>query len=329
MLTALATAATVTLTTLTPRAAGAERYTLILLLATTVLCGLLGAALVFRLRRHLADLTGDIAAIAGDIARKPSDRADSIHARGRPVEISRLAAAIDDAKRRFRAREEHLSALAAGRRDSAVAAMGVAILHEMQKLLLVLPDKIDDLNDLDERDELAGDIADLERMADDIRAQLKWPITADTEPDTSRLEPIVGRVAELWAPLLESHRVALVLDLAGELPPVRGGCRALERVVAHLVTASALQMTDGGTVTVRTEMAPTGRAVRLAIATDGAASRPRAAVASALLTTAGPLDEVDGDLAVCRHLVIRAGGCIETRPGESGAGIQVLLPVAA
>src|SRR6185503_7869405 len=139
---------------------------------------------------------------------------------------------------------------------------------------------------------------------------------------------IATHVAALLAPQLKKAKVTLALELAA-VPPVAMDAGALQQVLVNLIQNAA--QAGAHAVTVRGERGRGGVTAELRVIDDGpgvpAADRTR--VFDPFYTTKAAGVGTGLGLAVCKHLVSRAGGTIEVIDRASpGAELRVQLPLA-
>jgi signal transduction histidine kinase len=131
------------------------------------------------------------------------------------------------------------------------------------------------------------------------------------------LQPILHR--------LVGKQIALVLDLAPELPPVRADATEFDRVLLNLVLNARDACTAGGSVTVRAALATVGgkRFVALTVSDTGCGMPPevRQRMFELFFTTKGERGTGLG-LATVRDAVSAVGGHVEVE-SEVGWGTQV------
>jgi two-component system, NtrC family, sensor kinase len=129
----------------------------------------------------------------------------------------------------------------------------------------------------------------------------------------------------------EFHTVEIVLDLDSEVPVIHADPLQLEQVLENLVdnAIEAMEHTDGGTLTLRTEMAPLGQGVRLSVSDSGRgiSEENRAKLFTPFFTTK-PIGSGTGlGLAIVYGIVKMHGGQIQVQSEEGqGATFTITLP---
>jgi two-component system NtrC family sensor kinase len=315
-------------------ARAARRDTLLVGLVTVALALLIGGVLASRLIRPLSAL----ARRADAIARGEAGPATPI---GGPGELGALGARVEDMAQRIAERAELKDALARGDRLASVGVMSAQVAHEINNPLttvlgyakLLLEDKPEGHPD---RAGLELIASEAERMKTIVGGLLDYARSPIAEPDAPRATDVaaLGRhVAALLDPQLRRAKVQLALELDAA-PPVKMDAGALQQVLVNLIqnAAQALAPT-GGAVTVRGEPAPGAIATVVRVIDDGPGvpADHRGRVFDPFFTTKAAGVGTGLGLAVCKHLVSRAGGTIEVvdGPGGRGAELRVVIPAVA
>jgi signal transduction histidine kinase len=287
-----------------------------------------GAALVAqRLLAPIQTLTDGVKAVAaGDLTRVVEVRsADELGVLAR--EFNAMAASLDRQQRELRSAE----------RLAAVGRISAQITHEIRNPLNAIG-----LN----AELLAEELARLEPPPREARA-----LVAAISRETDRLEgvaeeylkfarlprgvraaldvdEVVSSLLDFLAPELAAAKVAVVRDLAADLPPIEGDEAQLRAVVHNLVRNSREAMPGGGTLTVRTRQADGGADLVIADTGGGMPPEVLARVFEPFYTTK---ERGTGlGLAYARRVVAEHGGTIrcESSPG-SGTVFTLHLPAGS
>lgn len=144
------------------------------------------------------------------------------------------------------------------------------------------------------------------------------------------LADAVRRVANAVAPLADTKRLALVIDVRTGVGTITSDRRRVEQVLLNLL-GNAIKFTDHGSVTLTVEPVP--GAIRLSVTDTGVGIRKEN-----LARLFRPFQQLDSGLsrqhegtglglAICQRLVERLGGTIsvESRPGH-GSTFSFTLP---
>jgi signal transduction histidine kinase len=291
-----------------------------------------GALLARRLTRPLAAL----AARADVIAR--GDAGPAQPAISGPGEIGVLGARMEEMGARLHERAQLAGALARGDRLASVGVMSAQVAHEINNPLttvlgyarLLLEDKPADHPDhagltliAEEAERMKGIVGGL---LDYARAPGSGP-GADAATSATDLARTCQHVAGLIAPELRRGRCTLQLavDGAGAVAMAAGD---LQQVLFNLVQNAIHAMASaGGAVRIQADLGVGGVAtvVRVVDEGPGVPTAHRARVFDPFFTTKGSGHGTGLGLAVCRHLVLRAGGTIEVGPGPDGRGAEFRL----
>ena len=311
----------------------ARRDTLVVGGIAVLVALLVGGVLASRLIRPLSALSRRADAIArGDAAPTPPV--------GGPGEIGALGARVEEMAARIAERAELKDALARGDRLASVGVMSAQVAHEINNPLttvlgyakLLAEDKPADHPDRAGLELIAGEAERMKRIVGGLLDYARAPVA---EADGSRPTDVaaIGRhVAALLEPQLRKARVRLAVELDAT-PAVAMDAHALQQVLVNLVqNAIHAVAPGGGTVAVRGEPGAGGLTSTIRVIDDGpgiaAADRPR--VFDPFFTTKAAGVGTGLGLAVCKHLVSRAGGTIELVDGAGGRGaeLRVTLPRA-
>lgn len=271
-------------------------------------------------------------------------RADEEALRGKIAEIERATAELKSAQERL-VRSERLASV--GRLAAGLAheiGNPIAAILGFQELLLE-----GGLDPREERDFLERMKRETERVHHVLRDMLDFARPQSIEPGiaggaTAHAPGVVSEsvadVVALMAPQKSWKGVALVMDVASDLPPVALAHAQLVQVLLNLLLNAADAVpAEGGRVTIRAMIAepmddsPRGaaRGVRIEVEDNGPGIAPE--IQGRLFEPFATTKEVGKGtglgLAVCRGLLEAVGGTITAERGEEGGARFVLeLPAA-
>jgi two-component system NtrC family sensor kinase len=315
-------------------ARAARRDTILVGLVAVALAILLGGLLASRLVRPLSALSQRADAIAkGDVAPAP--------AVGGPGEIAALGARVEEMAQRLAERAELKDALARGDRLASVGVMSAQVAHEINNPLttvlgyakLLLEDKPEGHPDRAGLELIASEAERMKAIVGGLLDYARSPVAQAEGVRPTDVAAIGAHVAALVAPALKKAKVSLALDLAAT-PPVAMDAGALQQVLVNLVQNAIQALAPGGgTIAIAGGAAPGGIAAVIRVTDDGPGvpAADRARIFDPFFTTKAAGVGTGLGLAVCKHLVSRAGGTIEVGagPGGRGAELKVVVPAAA
>ena len=180
---------------------------------------------------------------------------------------------------------------------------------------------------------------ELERINQIVERLLELARPPRLELALVRLPVLIDRVLDLYAHQLEASRIAVVRELARDVPPIQADEEAVYRALVNLVANAVDAMPDGGRLVVRLgwsdggDMPPRAssrRVHRVRIEVEDSGSGIPAAVAERLFTPF--FTTKDGGtglgLAITHKIVEDHGGTIDFRavPG-GGALFRITLPL--
>ncbi len=232
----------------------------------------------------------------------------------------------EEARRRLEAEVQHAQRLESlGRLASGVA-------HDMNNVLAAVHAATELLKAQREGDAALGKSLDTILMATRRGRDLVKGLTAFArkglagEPEALDLNELVREEAALLERTL-LKRVEVVLDLAPDLPLVRGERSSLGNALMNLCVNAVDAMPRGGTLTLRTR--GLGAQVELAVADTGEGMTPAVlAQATDPFFTTKPVGKGTGlGLATVRSVAVAHGGSLElqSEPGQ-GTCIRIVLP---
>ncbi|MBC7222834.1 MAG: GAF domain-containing protein [Anaerolineae bacterium] len=236
-------------------------------------------------------------------------------------------------------REHHLRRqLAQAEKLSAVGQLVSGVAHELNNPLTSV---LGYAQLLQMRDDLPSDVQeDLGRIAAEARRAshiVRSLLTFAQEQKTTRqrvqVNDLVQQVLELQASNLRADGIAVVTDLAPDLPEISADPYRLQQVLLNLVSNAQQAMAEAhgrGTLTVQTSLREGW--LRIAVADDGPGIPPEhlGRVFDPFFTTKEVGQGTGLGLSICYGIVTEHGGHIwaESQPGQ-GATFYVELPLAA
>ena len=141
------------------------------------------------------------------------------------------------------------------------------------------------------------------------------------------LEPLIRRTLEAFGRMVPDG-VRVILEAAGNVPPVHGVASELEQVILNLVLNACDAMVWGGTLWLILERGPSGH-VRLEVADTGRGLPPEVIASSGATSPSSKHGKACGGLGlgiVCA-IVDRHGGSLTLgRSAGGGTRVAVLLP---
>ncbi|MDN3710659.1 ATP-binding protein [Paracoccus cavernae] len=134
---------------------------------------------------------------------------------------------------------------------------------------------------------------------------------------------------------LKSARATLELDLAADLPPVRGGATRLQQVLVNLIS-NAADAVEGGadrriTLSARMQATPDGPRVGIRLRDRGPGVPPAIAdrIFDPFYTTKQAGSGLGLGLSISYNIIRDFGGEITVRDAGPGAEFTITLPAAA
>lgn len=140
---------------------------------------------------------------------------------------------------------------------------------------------------------------------------------------------LVERTLGLVKHEIQRRRIALVRDLAPDLPDIVADGYRIQQVLINLMTNAAQAMGEGGTLTVLTgrSVDPQGVLITVEDTGPGIPERVLGHVFEAFFTTKGREHGTGLGLAVAKQIVRMHGGSLQLENGPEGARAVVLLPL--
>lgn len=273
--------------------------------------------------------------------------------RGRPDELGDLAAAYEtmrqglrEGRERDRARIEELRAmhddlvakeaeLVRSERLAAVGAVAAGVAHEVGNplgavtgyLAMLRGGNLSPTETQEYLERTDHEVARINRILLDLLDYARPPRLDWTDVD---LNALLRDLARHLATQPDFRGVALRLDLADGLPPVRADLHRTRQMILNLALNGAQALAGGGMLTI-TSFRPDapGRLVGVSVRDDGPGIAP--AVLAHLyepFATAGKGRRGTGlGLAICRRTAAEMGAVIEVRTGQGeGTTFSVLFP---
>jgi signal transduction histidine kinase len=172
---------------------------------------------------------------------------------------------------------------------------------------------------------ISREVDRLEGVAEEYLKFARMPRAAHAPLD---LDELVASLLDFVSPELAAARIAVVRELAGDLPPVDGDEAQLRAVALNLVRNSREAMPGGGTLTLRTRQAEGGVELRVTDTGGGMPPEVLARIFEPFYTTK---ERGTGlGLAYARRVVAEHGGTIrcDSEP-ERGTTFTIRLPIHA
>jgi signal transduction histidine kinase len=316
----------------------ATRDTLLAVLVGGAVALALGVALAARLTRPLRALAARADAIAADVELAPRDRQPV----GGPGEIGELAVRLERMARHLAARMRHKNALARGDRAATAAALSARLARELGGPLaevvghaeLLLAAKPEGGPESAGLRSIVGAARHAQRVVaeliDDARARATPIDDAPAEP--ADVNDLARRTEVLIAPTAHHKRITVALELAEPLPRAGIDARDLAQACLDVALRAVQAMSNGGTLTIATELGPGASALRVRFAATECRMAPADAerVFEPPDAPRGAAPGARRGLAVARHLICRAGGSLTYEPGDDrlGAAFQLVVPIS-
>ncbi|GEM_PF-809021 len=141
------------------------------------------------------------------------------------------------------------------------------------------------------------------------------------------LNRTVRETLELFKPIFEQHGIAVAVELARGLPPVRGDDASLQRVLINLLDNALDALPDGGGVTVTTRADAAAAVVEIADDGTGISPEMLSKVFDPFVSTKPPGKGTGLGLAVSHEIIRSHGGSINiaSEPGR-GTTVAIVLP---
>jgi two-component system sensor histidine kinase HydH len=143
------------------------------------------------------------------------------------------------------------------------------------------------------------------------------------------LNGVVREACELLRAQAAEQNVRLEIELAPDLPQIRGSAPALRQVVLNLATNALQAMPQSGRLSCRTRYDTANRTVELEIADTGPGIDPavRDRMFEPFFTTRATGTGLG--LALCREIVLQHDGTIELEPAPPhGTVFRIVFPIA-
>jgi signal transduction histidine kinase len=170
----------------------------------------------------------------------------------------------------------------------------------------------------------------LRELLDFARPAVRDGQPAEPDAESRASVPlVVEQVLALLRPQKGFAELELVTELPAELPEVAMHPARLQQVLLNLIlNAADAAPSEGGRIAIDAESAP--GTVRLGIEDNGGGVDPsvRERLFEPFVTTKEVGKGTGLGLAVCRGLLVAAGGSIELRDGAAGARFVLELPAA-
>lgn len=227
------------------------------------------------------------------------------------------------------------------RRSEHLASLGILlaqVAHEVRNPLAGIRSTVQLWQRLPQESRTPESLQAVIQAVDRLDALVSQLLYFSRSENTSRealdLNAVVREALELLRAQAAQQNVRVDVELAVQLPLIRGSAPALRQVVLNLATNALQAMPRSGRLSCRTRHVVSDHTVQLEIADTGPGIDP--AVRDRLFEpffTTRPKGTGLG-LALCREIVLRHDGTIELEPGEleagkpSGTVCRVVFPVA-
>ncbi|MBI4875389.1 MAG: HAMP domain-containing protein [Acidobacteria bacterium] len=286
--------------------------------------GLLGFALMRRLRRPLRDLLGGIRRVAaGELSHRIPERSRD--------EFGEVAQSFNAMSRQL---SQIQQSLIRSERLISMGKLAAGVAHEINNPLTGILSYAEDLHGAaapgdPRREDYAVIVHEAMRCRQIVRNLLDFarqsaPALAAVDPRDAidKAIGVLGRQAAF-------RRIGFEWRVEAGLPPVLADPVQIEQVLVNLMVNAQEAMPNGGVIVAGAELASGGRCVRFSVRDmgDGIPPEIRARIFDPFFSTKG--GKTDGlGLAVCLGIVQQHGGTIDFQ-SEVGRGtvFQVSLPV--
>lgn len=292
-----------------------------------LLLGLLSWWQAYRLARKVALPLG----ILGEAAEALGRAEVPVVAPSSIREVQSLGRALTAAHQARLERETLQEQLRQAQKMETVGTLAGGIAHDVNNQLTAILGQVDlGLEHMEDghpaRRHLARAGEAAQRCAETTRALLAFSRPTSAEQHPLDLNGVVEEALHLLRKVVGAQ-VHLDTDLAEGLPPVQGDPIQLEQVLFNLVVNARDALPAGGTVQIRTRLAPDGR-VGLEVQDNGVGMTPevQARIFEPFFTTKGPGEGTGLGLAMVRGIVLAHGGdlSVDSTWGK-GATFRILL----
>ncbi len=260
--------------------------------------------------------------------------------------ISNAMERDDNFMARLDAEKKHAEVLRLAERSSRLASIGTlaaGISHEINQPLTALKVKVDSLlywseiNETIPQNDLASDLAFISQQAeriDDIIKHMRALARQEKghEPTEINVNHIIEDVLSLLRQRISAHGIQINLDLAGDLPRIRGHRTLIHQVIINLVV-NAIHALDEFTrqekaIFLRTGVREDSVIIEVLDNGPGIAEENLNQIFDPFFTTKIGGEGMGIGLSICHNIITGIGGIIlaENRP-EGGARFEVSIPI--
>jgi len=250
-------------------------------------------------------------------------------------EFTDLAVAINRMTRELERREEYVLQ---SQKLRTVGSLTAGIAHEVNNPLnnimltaAVLEEDFDTMP-RDEQEELIRDIvAQTDRARKIVRNLLDFARESEIKTEPLEIQDVVGDAIRLAANQLKLSGVEVALDIAEDLPPVNGDHQYLSQVFVNLILNAVEAMSDGGKLSLGSDLSLDTGCVAINITDTGPGMSPEVvkSIFDPFFTTKASGSGTGLGLSVSLGIVKKHGGeiTVESTIGV-GTTFTVVLPVA-
>jgi two-component system NtrC family sensor kinase len=250
-------------------------------------------------------------------------------------EFTDLAIAINRMTRELERREEFLLQ---SQKLRAVGSLTAGIAHEVNNPLnnimltaAVLEEDFDTMPGHEQLELIEDIVAQTDRARKIVGNLLDFARESEMTSEPLGIHEVVGDAIRLAANQLKLSGVALVREVAEDLPRVNGDRQYLSQVFVNLILNAVEAMADGGTLTISSDLSLDTGCVAINVSDTGPGMSPEVlkSVFDPFFTTKTVGRGTGLGLSVSLGIVQRHGGelRVASKPGE-GTTFTVILPVA-
>jgi two-component system sensor histidine kinase HydH len=222
------------------------------------------------------------------------------------------------------------------RRSEHLASLGVLlakVAHEVRNPLAVIRSTAQLWQRLPQESRTPESLQAVIQAVDRLDALVSQLLYFSRSENTARLSvdlnSVVREACELLRAQAAEQNVRVEVELAADLPQIRGSAPALRQVVLNLATNALQAMSESGRLACRTRHVAANRAVELEIADTGPGVDPsvRDRLFEPFFTTRATGTGLG--LALCREIVLQHDGTIELEPAvPHGTVCRIVFPIA-
>ncbi|MCZ6602105.1 MAG: ATP-binding protein [Planctomycetota bacterium] len=219
-------------------------------------------------------------------------------------------------------------------RLSSIGLLAAGVAHEIRNPLAAISMYAQMMEeratDLDEKERLKVILEHIDRISEITRGLLDFSRQTDGGYGSVDLHATLEASMRLFQPSLDEIRVKTEIDLAEDLPLVRGQGTQLQQAIVNILMNATQAMPDGGVIRVGTRHLPKDRLVEIVFEDTGVGigKKDLGRVFDPFFTTKEPGEGTGLGLAVTYGIINSHGGQIEvtSKRGE-GTRVTVRLPV--